>query len=214
MEELWGHGEDIDIYNCSNKGKIHSTGNYSTGGIIGKHRGGIINIINCFNENTIGEGSEGYAGGIIGEYIGVDYNTDRTLNIYNSYNTGNIVSQNYCGGIIGIQGLISKTITLNIENCYSIGKVQGKYSGGIVGALAASNSRTTVMTSIKSAYYLSSSASKAINTGSCTEEEIILDYDMSYMKSESFCNILNNNIEGNNNWKTWVLGKDGYPTFE
>lgn len=124
------------------------------------------------------------------------------------------MSQNYCGGIIGIQGLISKTITLNIENCYSIGKVQGKYSGGVVGALTASNSRTTVMTSIKSAYYLSSSASKAINTGSCTEEEIILDYDMSYIKSESFCNILNNNIEGNNNCKTWVLGKDGYPTFE
>ena len=115
---------------------------------------------------------------------------------------------------MGLQGLISKTITLNIENCYSIGKVQGKYSGGIVGALTASNSRTTVMTSIKNAYYLSSSANKAISTGNCTEEEIILDYDMSYIKSESFCNILNNNIEGNKNWKTWVLGKDGYPTFE
>ena len=115
---------------------------------------------------------------------------------------------------MGLQGLISKTITLNIENCYSIGKVQGKYSGGIVGVLTASNSRTTVMTSIKNAYYLSSSANKAISTGKCTEEEIILDYDMSYMKSKSFCNILNNNIEGNNNWKSWVLGEDRFPIFK
>lgn len=143
----------------------------------------------------------------------MNYNTDRTLNIYNSYNLGDILGQSYCGGILGLQGLTSKTITLNIENCYSVGKVQGKYPGGIVGKLTGSDSRTIAVQSIKNTYWLNLSANKAINTGSCSNEEIITNYDMAYMKSESFCNILNNNIGENKDWKTWILKDNNYPEF-
>ncbi len=208
-----GTGESIEIKNCSNTGRIHSIGNYTSGGILGKHRGETINIINCVNEAIIGEESIGYAGGIVGEYIGVSYTTDRILNIYNCYNTGNIVSQNYCGGILGVQGLVSLSINLNIENCYSVGQIQGKYNGGIIGKLTGSDSRTTVTSSIKNTYYLTSSANKAIYEGNCTEEEQIESYDISYMKSESFCNMLNNNIGENTGWKNWILEEDSYPSF-
>ena len=208
-----GTGENIDIKNCSNSGKIHSIGNYSSGGIIGKHRGGTMNIINCFNNANIGEESDGYAGGIVGEYIGVSYTEDRVLNVYNCYNTGKVVSKNYCGGILGMQGLVSLTMKLNIENCYSIGEIQGRYPGGIVGRLTDSDYRTTVTSSIKNTYWLTSSSSKAINTGNCTNEEEIESYELSYIKSESFCNVLNSNIGQNTEWKIWRLGEDGYPTF-
>ena len=208
-----GTGESIEIKNCSNTGRIHSIGNYTSGGILGKHRGETINIMNCVNEAIIGEESIGYAGGIVGEYIGVSYTADRILNIYNCYNTGNIVSQNYCGGILGVQGLVSLSINLNIENCYSVGQIQGKYNGGIIGKLTGSDSRTTVTSSIKNTYYLTSSANKAIYEGNCTEEEQIESYDISYMKSESFCNMLNNNIGENTGWKNWILEEDSYPSF-
>lgn len=214
MEELLEHGGGINIKNCSNNGYVHSVGNYSNGGILGFHRDGALNITNCFNETKIGENSAGYSGGIVGQYTGVDYNSDRTLNIYNCYNTGNILGENYCGGILGYQGLTAKTITLNVENCYNIGEVEGKYPGGIVGILKDSDSRTTAKTSIKNTYWLSTVASKAIYSGNCTDEEIITQYDMEYMKSNDFCDILNNNIGENTEWKEWILGDDGYPTLE
>lgn len=202
-----GAGVDIDIKNCENKAKVHSTGSYSNGGILGWHRGGTINIKNCFNEGIIGEKSSGSSGGIIGSYTGVDLNTDRLLNINNCYNKGDIVSEGYCGGILGNQGLISLTIKLNIENSYSVGNVLGKYSGGIVGKLTASDSRTTAIQSIKNTYYLETTADKAIYSGQCTEEESIESLNMEYMKSEEFLNKLN--ID-NNEWKK---GDDGYPSF-
>ncbi len=208
-----GTGEDLEISNCSNNGVIHSIGNYANGGIIGKHRGGTVSIINCVNKATIGENSEGYAGGIVGEYIGVDYNTDRILNIYNCYNLGNILSQNYCGGILGVQGLVSLTIKLDIQNSYSIGMINGKHSAGIVGMLTNSSDRTTVTSSIKNTYWLNSSANKAIYTGNCTEIEEIESFDKTYIQSQSFCDLLNKNREENTNWKTWKLGNDGYPIF-
>ena len=214
VEELQEHGEDINIENCSNEGIVHSTGNYSNGGIIGYHRYGTINIINSANRAVIGKESEGSSGGIIGTYSGVNFNHNNILNIYNCYNLGDIIGKNYCGGILGLQGLTSKTMTLNIENCYSVGKVQGKYPGGIVGKLTGSDSRTTVVSSIKDTYWLTSSTDKAISVGNCTNEEIISNYDMSYMKSESFCNILNNNIRENKNWNTWILKNNGYPEFQ
>ena len=192
---------------------IHSIGNYANGGIIGKHRGGTVSIINCVNKATIGENSEGYAGGIVGEYIGVNYNTDRILNIYNCYNLGNILSKNYCGGILGVQGLVSLTIKLDIQNSYSIGMINGKYSAGIVGMLTNSSDRTTVTSSIKNTYWLNSSANKAIYTGNCTEIEDIESFDKTYIQSQSFCDLLNKNREENTNWKTWELGSDGYPIF-
>ena len=36
---------------------------------------------------------------------------------------------------------------------------------------------------------------------------------MSYMKSEDFCNILNNNIGENKNWNTWIPKNNSYPEF-
>ena len=207
-------GEEIDIINCKNKGKIHSAGNYGSGGILGKHRFGTINVINCCNEATIGEESTGYSGGIVGSYVGVSYTTDRTLNIYNCYNKGDVVSENYCGGILGYQGLTSLTINLNIENCYSVGNILGKNPGGIVGTLTASDSRTTATQSIKNSYYLSTTASKAIYSGTCTGDEIIESLLIDYMKSESFLNTLNTNIDANSEWKNWKKGYDGYPVLE
>ena len=209
----YASNNNMEIKNCFNIGEIHSIGNYACGGILGKSASGTINIMNCMNTATIGEESTGDAGGIVGEYEGVDYTTDRTLNIYNSYNIGNVVSQNYCGGILGRQGLVSLSIQLNIENCYSAGEIGGKYAGGIVGNLTDSTSRTTVTSSIKNTYYLNTSANKTIYEGTCTEKEQIESYDVSYMKSEKFCNILNNHIRENEGWKKWIFKDNTYPSF-
>ena len=209
-----GTGNEMEIKNCANTGTVHSMGNYASGGILGKQSGEAITIINCMNAATIGEESTGNAGGIVGEYIGVSYTTDRILNIYNCYNIGNIVSQNYCGGILGRQGLVSLSIQLNIENCYSAGEIAGKYAGGVVGKLTNSDSRTTVTSSIKCTYYLTTSANRAIYEGNCTEEEEIEGYDRTFIKSQDFCNILNNHIGENEGWKHWILEEEKYPTFE
>ena len=205
-----GTGSFITINTCENIGKVSATGNYGSGGIMGSYRSEIVNIINCSNKAVIGEKSEGRAGGIVGIFGGCNYNEKFTLNIFNCYNKGRVTSKQYCGGILGMQSLTASTIDLNIQNCYSTGNINGTYSGGICGRLTASDSRTTATQTVKNAYYLDTTASKSVYSGTWTKEENILALSAEYMKSEDFLNDLNNNTQ----WATWKKGEDGYPVFE
>ena len=67
------------------------------------------------------------------------------------------------------------------------------------------------MVEINNSYYINNGLSAIGNgdyTGSVEEKEL------EYFISESFINILNQNIGENSLWNRWKLGEDGYPTFE
>ena len=138
MEEFVGHlaGEVSNSYNL---GKIISseTKTYKgTGGIVGGSIGSInAKIINCFNlKDGIVQGKNN-TGGIIGYIRG---NSTENIKIVNCYNSANMSSGTYIGGIVGsIYGASSGSTNYSeIINCYNSGKISsGTCIGGITGSI-------------------------------------------------------------------------------
>ena len=137
-----------NISNCYNSGNI--TGqlkNDYTGGIVGVVSGD-SKIDKCYNLGTISNGANvgGIAGSLgfnrLGGTIGTGSGIlDSSKVITNSYNTGNIYSNNdnsYVGGILGYFAPRDTGGYVNyykkIYNCYNTGNVNGqKYVGRITG---------------------------------------------------------------------------------
>ncbi len=120
-----GSGAQLTIIGCSSSGNI---GNYC-GGIIGQNSGfsnGSLSCSMCWSEGNITGDS---AGGIAGQSCG---SSGGSLTITNCYSLGD-VSGTSAGGIIGASaGATGGTVT--ITNAYSTGTINGVQSGGIVGA--------------------------------------------------------------------------------
>lgn len=131
---LFGCTADTTIENLGISGIIEYDGqnNYNSpyiGSIVGMLNGdGVVN--NCHSSvkiNTINCPGSAYAGGIVGD------GSDTGIKIItNCYNTGDITSTSYAGGIVayvypgGYQG--------RIENCYNTGNITGSSNvGGIAG---------------------------------------------------------------------------------
>ena len=139
---------------------------------------------------------------MIGENGGV-------VNIYNSFNIGNVSGKSDVGGIIG---KINNNITL--RNVYMAGKVNATSTyAGIIGTASDSSKINS-----NNIYYL-----KVDNLVGIREEEDeefnIIGYTENEWDSNKIINSLN---EGRNlaeseidktNWKTWTLGENKYPVF-
>ena len=67
------------------------------------------------------------------------------------------------------------------------------------------------MVEINNSYYIKNGLN-AIGNGDYTGN--VEEKELEYFISESFINILNQNIGENSLWNRWKLGEDGYPTFE
>lgn len=123
-------GATVNIQNCYNNCNITAklVANYNgAGGIVGggNTSSSNLNIMNCYNQGNItieGIESESYhpavgAGGIIGSYRGYSI-----LNIYNSYNIGEITSVSDAAGILGGTWAEGE---INLLNCCNYGKISG-----------------------------------------------------------------------------------------
>lgn len=177
-----GYATNIVIDSCLNNG-------ISKNGIIGWITNGNNKILNCYNLAKCDNG-------IINSYRGASWENELILDISNCYNLGEVTNS----GIIGHQGTVCKSITLNIENCYSAGIC--KYA--ILGKLETISETTT---NIKNTYY---DNTKISNIGAITEGI----EGISIKNNQSFVETLNNNIGENKEWLHWKMGEDGYPTFE
>ena len=192
---------NVDIINCSNQGNLESTYT-SIGGVVGVSQGDMqLNIINSYNTGEIKSNNRNI-GGIVGESVGI-------VNIYNSFNIGNISGGNVVGGIVGI----SKS-NITLRNVYMAGKVNATSTyAGIIGTASDSSKINS-----NNIYYL-----KVDNLVGIREEEDeefnIIGYTENEWDSNKIINSLN---EGRNlaeseidktNWKTWTLGENKYPVF-
>lgn len=127
-------------------------------------------------------------------------------NIVNSYNIGNISGDFFCiGGIIGYT--VAGGINFRIENVYNMGNLEiCSRIGGIAGGTHASSTIT-----MENVYW-----KKDIEDASYVNKENVTlngkGVEESYLKSKEFVNLLNENI-GENDWKKWKLGENGYPEF-
>ncbi len=114
-----------NVENCTSAGEINSDGNY-VGGLIGKADMGYGNtyVISYCNTSVKvnGAATSNSVGGLLG---GSDW--DRSVTLKHSFATGDVVGNNYVGGIIGESFAV-------IENCYTAGNVTGNSNvGGIMG---------------------------------------------------------------------------------
>lgn len=121
----------VNITNCSNAGKITATGSGSSLGQSGGIIGYVINkvklvIDRCYNTNEI-------TGRACGGIVGTGNSSAFSIEITNSYNTGNISASEEAGGIVGQMYFNSVTV----RNCYNSGSIntdnEYKKHGGIAG---------------------------------------------------------------------------------
>lgn len=143
------------IERCSNSGsiinkQIHEndfspSGTSRLGGLIGalqaKATKGSYMIRYCSNSGDIHSNLSwgGYGGGLIGE---ITQSAQTTISLCHSYNTGEVTSQHYIGGMIGAtvvdpQGESDNKRALSVSDCYNSGELRSineseDYSGGII----------------------------------------------------------------------------------
>ena len=141
---------------------------------------------------------------------GGDWDANLNGNIFNCVNYGNIFgSMNTVGGIIGYQGTICKENYVSIKNTYNVGNITGETVGNIIGGVY-NDSRTETKTELENVYY---TAEPSLGKGNLTSGEATLK-SQNEIKSQTFVDLLNQNIGENSDWKKWKLGEKGYPEIE
>ncbi len=123
-----GYNNMGNVSYCYNSGNILSTAG-NVGGVIGYNRYSSY-VMGCRNYGTVTGTS------IVGGVIGYNDCNSTTGVLNNSYNmgevtsndgNGSIVTDSYVGGVVGIQSQGS------VNNCFNAGTVNGYYCGGIAG---------------------------------------------------------------------------------
>lgn len=122
-------------------------------------------------------------------------------------NFGDVSSStsNGVGGLLGSQGTTCAQNYVTVKNFYNAGKIPGN----IIGVIAYNNS-TETKTEMENVYYIQE---PAMGSGSLTSGETTLK-SQDEIKSQSFVDLLNQNIGENSDWKKWKLGEKGYPEID
>lgn len=109
------------ISGCSADVDVVQEGQGFAGGLIGMSA---ADIDNCYSTGDV-IGNNDMIGGLIGQ---ATFAGDATVAITNSYATGNVVGEEYTGGLAGYTAL-------PVSNCYAIGNISGtNVSGGLLGS--------------------------------------------------------------------------------
>ncbi len=141
---------------------------------------------------------------------GANWDANLSGNIFNCVNYGNIFSSmNDAGGIICCQGTICKKNYVSIKNTYNVGNITGETVGNIIGKID-NNKATETKTELENVYY---TAEPSLGKGNLTSGEATLK-SQNEIKSQTFVDLLNQNIGENSDWKKWKLGEKGYPEIE
>ena len=198
------------IANCENNGVIDSKEfNEYSGGIVGAQYYNQLTIYNCINKGIVR--GNGCKGGILGCEVGGSWEEKIAAYIYNCYNVGKIGNKEsaYSSGILGSLGGVCSIMELTINNCYTIGTLDGKQKAGIVATYSQDSRITEKTTSIQNSYYTDDIG---IIEG-IEYTDTVTKKDESEINSQTFVDLLNSNIGTNTDWKKWKLGDNGYPTF-
>lgn len=161
-----GTANGSSIYNCYHNGSVNSY--VFSGGIIGHATGCVIS--DCYNKGSV-YSNNFISGGIIGLVT-----SSIVTKVNNSYNTGEIsTNESISGGIIG--GVLSGTV--EITNCYNIGRISGATCGGIVGY----GGDYGYSINVSNSYYLNTCGGNNTHGGEPRTDV--------FLKSEEFVTILN-----------------------
>ena len=123
----------VKFSNCVNNGVITARG--SAGGIVGQlflREPMTVTMSNCTNNGFISVANE-HAGGLVGHCWDDDiFGQDVKMMISDSFNNGDVIAQNYSGGIVGgMKWLTHSTIIINCENKGSV-TVKKHFACGLI----------------------------------------------------------------------------------
>ena len=158
------------------------------------------NCINCYNKGSIQGNS---AGGIIGE------TTAGAVNIYNCYNVGRVKGVN-AGGIIGYKAHNTET---EIKNVYNYSEVEGSnYQGEIIGFNWAYD--TASSPTIENVFYTNQTIGPFGRFANAIGTPIYCENVSDNKVVTQLNDYVSSVTEQDMIWKSWTLGKEGYPIFE
>ena len=138
---LCTYANDLMIDNITNDISMAITnilGHVSVGGLVGYS--GYLSIVHSCNRAFISSTSmTGVVGGLVGDIdLTEAYGIMKKDIIMNSYNVGNVSSNQYAGGLVGRFDALDDDVALNITNSYNEGDVTAKAcAGGLVGEVYA-----------------------------------------------------------------------------
>ncbi len=192
--------ENIVINNCHNLASINAK--EDAGGIIGYiYAGTTRNCINCYNKGSIQGGNS--SGGIIGETIAGG------VKIYNCYNVGRVKGVN-AGGIIGYKAHNTET---EIKNVYNYSEVEGSnYQGEIIGFNWAYD--TASSPTIENVFYTNQTTGPFGGFANAIGTPIYCENVSDNKVVTQLNDYVSSVTEQDMIWKSWTLGKEGYPIFE
>lgn len=198
-----GGAGGIEIYNCSNYGKVENGPAINLGGIIGGVTM-IMNINNCFNAGELVTSGD-CVGGIVGRVNGAT--------MHNCYNKGKITGymSTRVGGILG-------TGYIEASNCYNVGQFADaqptmpmEYCGQIIGEATSSTSAN-----FYKCYYVSG---KGVGSGTVRTQPTAKSDLTTAARTASFYTTESNwNSGASIQWdftNTWMFSteNDGYPVL-
>ena len=141
----------LTIENSHNNKTVTSTSN-NVGGLVGGmgNQANGLTITGSYNSGAITcTGSGGKVGGIVGR-VYTTASEDKSVHIYNCYNTGNVSEKNDAGDLLGdsVGGIVgymyaSAADKALVEYCYNYANIEGnQLVGGIVGSGASGGNLT------------------------------------------------------------------------
>ena len=152
---LFGNMEGALVHDLTLSGAAVVGGSY-TGALAGRAAAG-SNLYDISVSGTVSGGNN--TGGIIGELSG--------SSLVNSCNTASVSGGSNVGGLVG--SLVCSDTAGRITNCYSAGELSGSGVGGVCGTVSysagaslAEDEDVVYETGIHYAYYLDSTAAKAV----------------------------------------------------
>ena len=128
---LFRYAMNITIKNLTLKGSIEAS-NIACGFIVMPNGGTTVEIINCRNEADISGSS---ASACIGTFLS---NEDKVITITNFVNLGDIKGSDK-GQSYGIISIVAQDTTINLNNIYIDGKIEGQYVSGLIGSAILQN---------------------------------------------------------------------------
>ena len=207
------------INNCTNRGEINIPGSGGNMAGIAANLYNYCTVVNCVNVGNINGGSMNI-GGIVGRA--------EKVNIYNSYNTGDI-NPNSWGMFMNVAGIVGAFSDYEnnstwgefgiMKNVYNAGTINST-NGGLGSVVSSGNAK------IFNAYYLEGTYSSALGSFSSANATNVVSFSQSATEPTSWIlssevdgttdllTALNNGSDGNKEWFEDVYNvNDNLPTF-
>ena len=224
------NGKKVTITDCVNSGSINANGALASGGAIGlitvynskwaTNKEADIKIKSCVNTGSITASTDAYVGGMLGSIMTV-YTPNVSTKIEKCANYGDLSSQRFNGGMIGLVGSGGFGAPLSVKQCYNAGTVNSGVIDYLKMTWTSCDGDMTLMGYDKElnkflAPYTSPEIIDFVNEGTVRHNDIVYVHELGIFSDEQEQNtkIIVSNCVGNGTMYTPNTGTNTLPVAE